>query len=309
MPVDPDWTDLEFAAQMTGRQFRAIELRICTRELFAQLPVCRKFKRAKKSVACDLGEVRRWLLNAWNTELLMQLSGPVVEDAGGPTLQWLFPQAYYAAYASALAFFQVAGYTEVAHTAVQRRFAGLAFNGQYPPIISFTLDGPPKSLTCDQLDPADESRPIYFHPGDSGSIDRKLYQFLKTTREIGLKKKADDLEFETAAGEPRKRFRDEDWKETSEALGKTGLLHLLYRKRIKANYREMDAFLDSGFPPKTLWQSLKNIVSAVGYVHECLICRAVGKGWYRATIDEHLAASEAGFLQRRRNRVLDICTT
>lgn len=307
LPVDPAWDPYEFAAQMTGRQFLALEQRLDHGGLLEEVTASKRFRSAQLAKAADLPTLRRWLVNGWSTEVVLDLSGGLVKDAGGATLQWIFPQAYYAVFASSLAYFQAAGFTETSHAGVQRRFAQVAKGRSHPPSLRFAMEGTSDALKPTGLKPAVEPAPIHFRPHDSGSIDRKIYQFLKTTREYDLKSKAHDMDFRTRAGKPRKRLEAEHWRDADKKLGPTGLLHLLYRKRIKANYREMDAFLESGFQPDTLFTSLKRLVRCVSFVHECLIARSTGKKWYRATVDDYLRSTNAPFLEKRATTVLDLC--
>jgi transcriptional antiterminator NusG len=50
---------------------------------------------------------------------MLRMTAELLSDQqGGYALQWAFPQAYYACYSVALAYFQAAGFTESKHTTV-----------------------------------------------------------------------------------------------------------------------------------------------------------------------------------------------
>lgn len=71
---------------------------------------------------------------------------------------------------------------------------------------------------------------IDFQKDDPKSWDKQIEQFLRSTREIELKKKKSDLKLKTKTGKKRVSYREEHWGEVSSKLGATGLLCLLYRK-------------------------------------------------------------------------------
>jgi hypothetical protein len=83
----------------------------------------------------------------------------------------------------------------------------------------------------------------------------------------------------------------------SDGLGPTALLSLLYRKRIKANYQDIDTFLHSELQPEPLYKHLLGIVGGVNFVHEVFIARALGDDFLRQTLDS--IPSAKGRIERR----------
>ncbi|MEQ9398334.1 MAG: hypothetical protein RJQ04_04115 [Longimicrobiales bacterium] len=272
-----------------------------------QVAAAPRFERPRESRSCDRARVRQWLVNSWTTEKVLHASEPLLEDAGATVLQWAFPQCYYACFASTMAFFQTAGYTESSHTAVIRKSAELAIAQQYPAAMAFAVSGTKKNQELYGLTPHDhESAAIQFDPSDPGSVDLKIAQFLRSTHEHALDAKKKDLRLRTATGTVRKNLREEHWKTVAAKVGPTGLLALLYRKRIKANYGEIDAFTESGMNPGGVYQSLVRVSTIVSFVHECLIARALGD-WYASVVGDWFKHIDAPFLEARRAVITELC--
>ncbi|MEQ9568914.1 MAG: hypothetical protein RLN75_01885, partial [Longimicrobiales bacterium] len=148
---------------------------------------------------------------------------------------------------------------------------------------------------------------IHYHPGSRRSADRKILQFLGSTREFELKSKRAGLKKQllTKAGKPAKRLTEAHWGYVAERLPPTNLLHLLYRKRIKANYREMDAFLECDMDPSLIYQAVVRVVRCACFVNECLVARTLGADWYRSAVSGYARNSNSVFLEQRSATVLE----
>ena len=75
----------------------------------------------------------------------------------------------------------------------------------------------------------------------------------------------------------KKRYSSEDWKKVSDSLGYTNILSLLYRKRIKANYHDIDTLLNPSLDPNVAYNNLIHIVEMMNMVHEAFIIKGIGE--------------------------------
>jgi uncharacterized protein (UPF0332 family) len=300
-PIKSDQDDFVFAAKMTDRQFRAISQHIKNANTLNELIEKKRIVKPRKSVSCNESELKKWLINAWNTEYILSYNSTILENANGAALQWTFPQAYYAVFASTLAFFQVSGFTESSHSAVKHKFAKLALKDTYPSSINFTADGTKKNMAFYGLKPHDrEVSSIHFNHNNPKSCDRQIQQFLKSTREIDLdKRKKDNLNLRTKSGSIRKSYKEKHWKTVSSKVGPTGLLCLLYRKRIKSNYREIDTFTASSLNPIPIFNALTEIVKEIAQVNESYIAAAIGIDDYLKISDKYLDNNGFEILEQR----------
>jgi hypothetical protein len=214
------------------------------------------------------------------------------------SLQWAFPQAYYSTYAITVAYFVSAGFTERSHRAVIAKYGHLAIEGKYPRQIGFVLEGPPTNYQHHNLSPACLRGSLHFDPANSGIVDAQIMQFLNGTRDDDLHEKKRDMKFKTKDGRPKHGFNKQDWIRTSDKFGPTSLLSLLYRKRIKANYRDIETFLAKNLDPAAAFDSLISVVDCTNCVHEALIRKLVGSEFYEALVSRTDAQSHS-FLHNR----------
>lgn len=268
--------DLHYAARATNAQFTALghflrpdSLSDVPKSVFAT-------PQFRRGASYGREESRKWFSNAWNTEAVLRQQLDLDEDAKRFALQWAFSQAYYAGFCQVVGFFVCCGHTQRSHTAVIAQFGRLVREGKYPTQISFFADGGMHDITVSGVQKRSYQTPLYLELDEPESVENQIAQFLNSTREMALKEKKDDFKFKTLTGRPRKNLNREQWREVSEALGPTSLLSLLYRKRIKANYREIDTFLRSEISGERVLGSLVDIVNAIGCIHEAICAAAVG---------------------------------
>ena len=289
----------KFAAKMTSRQFAALAIRLHLPQLTPATQAVLDARGIKASAACDRGVVTRWLVNGWSTECLLahNLSVLIEPEALRHSLHWGFAQAYYSVFALTLGYFQVVGMTEWTHASVIRRFAHEVVAGRYPPAVSFALSG--KSCPVfTGLCATELPTTLTFDPNDTSTVDGQLAQFLRATRAIDLENKKKDIKFHTKRGKRKKALRESEWEAVSEKLGPTALLSLLYRKRIKANYHNIETFLHSEINPHQLYGNLLTIVEAMNFVHEAFVCKALGRGFISAATLRLPAQSRLRIQQR-----------
>lgn len=266
-----------FAARMTSVQYAALAVRLDINAIAIETDAIVRSRRIKATASCDPAVVARWLLNGWSTECLLCLNQAAFPESDSlrHSLHWAFPQAYYSVFALTLGYFKAVGFTETSHKAVLRKFAHEVLDGKYPASMTFAATGAhPTSFSG--LRATSLPTTVTFDASDLNTVDGQIAQYLRATRANDLKAKRQDITFKTKKGRRRKSLRKADWEEVSSKMGPTALLHLLYRKRIKANYHDIDTFLHPEMDPGRMYQSLLAVVEAINFVHEAYIAQAVG---------------------------------
>jgi hypothetical protein len=89
---------------------------------------------------------------------------------------------------------------------------------------------------------------------------------------------------------------------SSDRIGFTNLLSLLYRKRIKANYQDIETLVSPDIDAEEIYGHLKIIVGACNLVHEAFICKALGKDKYRELV-EAFSRDGKGFVSERFEKI------
>lgn len=273
------------AARMTNCQFAALRCRLDESDLCSELKALRCPKSRTLSRP-DKDAVRTLLTSGWNTEYLLRLTLNAFDDAFlRHALQWAFPQAYYSTFATTCAFFRTAGFLDVHHAGVIKRFGALVEQGRYPERFRFLATGY-YPVTFIGIKKSDTPSPLSFSEGDPASVETQICQFLKATREHNLQNRKKKGEFKTKNGKKKERLSREDWARLSDREGNTSLLSLLYRKRIKSNYRDIDVFLHDSIDAHALFRDLIHIVNCVNFAHEVFIARSLGLSFFRGAISD-----------------------
>src|SRR5690606_4861523 len=78
------------------------------------------------------------------------------------------------------------------------------------------------------------------------------------------------------------------WQQVSNALGHTTIMDLLYRKRIKANYQDIDTFSSTQFKGLEVLTNLGAVVSRLNLINETYVAKAIGPENYEAMLNRHL---------------------
>lgn len=285
---------VRFAARMTNCQFGAIAARLSPSHVPAEMQALLLRRRPTKGQNCDNGIVARWLKNGWSTEQLLRFNKAGLQgDALRHSLHWAFPQAYYSVFAVCLAYFKAVGYTEESHASVIRKFGLDVVAGRYPPRLASLAHGG-KHISFTDLSRTSLPTSLTFDPSDVGTVDGQIAQLLKSTREMDLRAKKGDMQIRTKRGKTKKALSAADWDVVSARIGPTSLLNFLYRKRIKANYRDIDTFLHQDLEVGPLYDHLLRIVGAVNFVHEVLIVVVLGLPFLEGTLGEQPEAARDG---------------
>lgn len=301
-----DWHEPRYAAEMTARQFRALATRLHGRRVLDELRRLPRITAPTRREA-PLGEVRQWLFNGWNTENLLRLTSDLLKDReNASALHWSFPQAYYSAYSVTFAWFKVAGYTEGTHAAVIKKFGNQVMAGDYPPCMSFHAVGTKKGFSAVGLWPADDETSLELDVHDPASVDKQIAQFLRGTRRLSLDEHREKAKIKNLVGRPKKRLAAGDWEAVAERVGATSVLSLLYRKRIQANYRDIDSLAFSGADATATHADLLRVTTALNFVHEALIASAIGWAAYRELLDAFLGRCDLKRLAQRAPYIKDL---
>lgn len=293
-----------FAAKMTSVQFAALAVRLDPiRVVSSTEDLLRRPRRHRRAAhKWDKHTVGRWLINGWSTEHLLEVNrASLAGDSLRHSLHWAFPQAYYSVFALTLAYFKATGLPEESHKAVIKKFGQQVMEARYPESLSFAATNA-RPIEFMGLSSTTLHHSIAFDPNNPATVDGQVAQFLNATRLLDLKAGKYESKLKTKTGTNRRAFRAEDWRQVADKLGPTSLLSLLYRKRIKANYKDIDTFLNDEIEPTSLYDNLLCVVGAVNFVHEVLIAKAVGGSF----LEEELRRLPLNIRDRVERRLLDI---
>jgi len=276
-------SELWFKAEMTHRQFLALSHKLSNSDIENEIINIEYFKyNLKRSKNAQNIEIEKLLNNSWNTENILISNQAIIDNSGQSfALQWAFPQAYYSIFSSLLAYYKTAGYTESSHTAVLKKFGSLVLEDKLPYSISFHTNGAKKKLTYNKINKQNGLKSIDLDLSNNESIENQICQFLKSTREIKLNEKAPEiiknLKLKTKNGQPKKNLSVFEWAKVSNSISITTIMDLLYRKRIKSNYMEIDVFTYEKLKGKDILDSLCTIVDRLNLVNEAYILKAIGE--------------------------------
>lgn len=282
--------ELWYKAEMTHRQFASLSQKLNNCDIENEIINLNFFKnKIVKSKKLNLDEVERWLKNSWNTENVLNQNKSIIDNTGQSfAMQWAFPQAYYSVFGSLLAHFKALGYTQESHTSVIKNFALLIDKNKLPQSMSFYCTGPKNNYSFGNINKPNDMTSIEFDSNNINTIDNHICQFLKATREIKLIEKAPDLKFKNKKGQKRKKLSPLMWQQVSDSLGHTTIMDLLYRKRIKANYQDIDTFSSIHFKGPEVLSNLGIIVNRLNLINEVYIAKAIGIGKYQEMLNRHL---------------------
>jgi len=242
--------------------------------------------RTRDARRINIDYVKAQLINAWNTERLLNMTRDQFSCPGnGFVSQWAFPQAYYAAFNSTLASFACSGFSERKHTKVRKKVSDLACRSALPKGLNVYVDGGPNNLQVYGLS-ADltDFQSVRLDLDDPNNVNAHVITFLKSTRKQHLQEKKSDVKIMTKDKKKRKvKYNAADWETVSSSLGKTSWLCLVYRKRIKSNYHDIDTFLSSDFATEKVLNGLSEFVWVFNLANEINIVNHLGiekiKSW------------------------------
>lgn len=298
---------LKFRADVTHNQFLALSTKLNQADLEQDMVNNRYLINLKGAKNPPLHEIEKWLKNSWNTEKVLAENKTVIENTGQSfAMQWAFAQAYYTTFGSLIAHFKSTGQTEYSHPAVLKKLGKLMAENKLPLSMCFYSTGGKNNIQYVNLTKPQGVRNLELDTERPETIDNQICQFLKSTRVHKLVEKAPQFNFLTTKRKPKKSLSYLDWKRVSDSLGHTTIMDLLYRKRIKANYDDIDTFNYSDFRGIDVLNSLCCITNRLNFVNECYVAKAIGIEQYTSILRNHLKRVKNNIVAERLNTVLAV---
>lgn len=251
-------------------------------------------------------KVKKFLWNSWSTEYAHSLTSIVDnEEYYKFALHWNFPQAYYSIYLNMTAFHETQGIANEQHEKSIKLFGTSVKDNHYPNAVSFHCKGLHEDFNYNGLDTFEKFPKEFSGLGKINSLDEAQIQiasFLKSTRKKNAQIKREklkannDKKFLSKKGEFRKTFFKEHWDYIYQTIPETTILNIMYRLRIKANYHDIDTFINADIDFKSFHYCLSNIISYLNYIHEAYIYKCIGEAEYEKILlgfPNHLNESTA----------------
>ncbi|MGJ8661115.1 MAG: hypothetical protein ACSHXL_03690 [Bacteroidota bacterium] len=246
----------------------------------------------------DIENIRKLLWNSWSTEYAFLLTSQNENnDYHKFALHWHFPQIYYSVYLSMTAFHETQGLANEDHAKSIKVFGNSVKDNHYPKAISFFSNGLHNEFSYFGFDTNDEGSEKFSALAKIHSLEDAEIQvrnFLKTTRvqnaenkrKRGEKSLAKNPIFQKRDGQFTSKFGKKQWDFIYQTIPETTLLNILYRLRIKANYHNIEAFVNADIDFVKFHGFLSNILGYINFVHEAYIHKAIGDNNYQKILNE-----------------------
>jgi hypothetical protein len=169
-------------------------------------------------------------------------------------------------------------------------------DGHYPKAISFYANGVHNEFKYSGLTLKKD-----FDKGFNGlkriktleDCERQIGAFLKSTRienaknkrKRGEKEHSKREDFQNSKGDLVKSFGKKHWDIIYKTIPETTLLNILYRLRLKANYKDIETFMNADIDFKQFHTCLGDIISYLNFVHEAYLHKAIGDIEYKKIVD------------------------
>jgi hypothetical protein len=246
-----------------------------------------------KNKQFDIDKCKKLLWNCWSTENAFSIAIP--DDSFYKfALHWHFPQVYYSIYLAMTAFHETQGVANENHEKTIKIFGNSIKNNHYPDCISYYSKGLYKEFNYHGIEHPDSTGfSALAGVKSSEDIELQIKSFLKSTRvqnaenkrKRGEKEFSKRAEFQNKEGELVKSFQKKHWNLIYSTIPETTILNLLYRLRIKANYHDIETFINADLDFKLFHQKLGEILSYLNFIHEAYFCKAVGKELYEDVLE------------------------
>lgn len=250
----------------------------------------------RQNAEFDLVKSRHLFWNSWSTEHAFLFARRLGDrEYFKYSLQWGFPQVYYAAYLGMTAFRETQEKQSENHEKAIKVFGNSVKDGHYPMAISFYAAGLYENFTYQNLPNFLGSFEGFNSVAafrDVKGAETQIANFLKTTRERNAMDKRDrleranDHEFLSKSGQFLKRFRKNHWDKIYTKIPVTSIMNMLYRLRIKANYRDIETFLNADIAFHEFHDNLASILNYLSFIHEAYFAKALGSVRYEAILEE-----------------------
>jgi hypothetical protein len=248
-----------------------------------------------KNSKINLNQIQKLLWNSWSTEYAFSISSLVDNiDYYKCALHWIFPQAYYSIYLCMTAFHETQGISSDNHESSINFFGNSVKSKHYPKSISFYCKGQHqdfKYMGLEHFNGFSDDHNVLSKINSLDEAHNQIASFLKTTREKSAESKREkykmknDSRFLTKKGEFRKSFSKSHWDIVYKNIPETNLLNIMYRLRIKANYHDVETFINASIDFKLFYTVLKNIVGYLNFIHEAYICKCIGNLEYEKILN------------------------
>ena len=251
-----------------------------------------------KNDSFDIDSCRKLLWNSWSTEYAFLMTAQSENNEYHKfALHWHFPQIYYSIYLNMTAFHETQGCANNNHETSIKLFGNSIKDKHYPKAISFFASGLHNGFNYRGLEsfvsfPKSFSSLEKIHSLEDAEM--QIAKFLQSTREQnalnkrkrGAKEHAKLKDFQNKKGELIKNFTKKHWDKIYTSIPETTLLNIIYRLRIKANYHDIETFINADIDFKLFHEYLGNIVQYLNFVHEAYIHKAIGDDNYRKILGD-----------------------
>jgi len=297
--------DVKYGAAMTFQQFIALSVYLKKFDTIKEVSATPYFSKLKPESDIDLESIKKWMVNGWNTERILCANTDIINiQENYFALQWSFPQAYYSSFMLTLAFMKANGQNTTSHAGIIKKFGDFSKQGKYPPFISFYQDGTEKNPTYHNIQKFPTKATIALDASCMKSCQTQICRFLSGTRIKKLKEKRNEKEvrklFKKSCGKKNKdSLNQADWQQISDKIGVTTIMNLLYRKRIKSNYQDIDTYNYEELKADFIHNCLKRVVKELNLIHECYLYKTIGDANYIRIFQEYVKGKEIPFLEKR----------
>lgn len=272
---------------------RSINVHISKDPNFFNLKSLAYFNGLSVNQTPDLEKVKKLLFNAWSTEFALRntlANGD--KDFQRFSLQWCFPQTYYAIFLTTMAHYIVKNVSmERSHQGVLKEFANQIKRSWYPDSISFSCSGDYKKYMYAKIPKYIVKNSLSVSKYDVNTADMQISQFLTSTRSKLLEARKSDKQNSKNAikskssNTAKKNYNSKDWQDVSKNQWDTTIMDLLYRLRIKANYEYIDSFIEAEYDVDNIIKELVQLVFNLNFVNECFIAKKIGIDKYKGIVN------------------------
>jgi hypothetical protein len=246
-----------------------------------------------RNIEFDIERCKKLFWNCWSTENAFHLAISDTEFYKF-ALHWHFPQAYYSIYLCMTAFHETQGIANDNHEKSIKLFGNSVKDGHYPKAISYYATGGYKDITFKGLSTiSNKDFNSLSKINNIEDAEMQIASFLKSTRtqnaenkrDRGLKEFSKNKDFQKKDGELVKRFTKKHWDLIYNKIPETTLLNLIYRLRIKANYHDIETFINADLDFKKFHDCIGKVIYYLNFVHEAYFSKAVGIAEYEKIIE------------------------
>lgn len=178
------------------------------------------------------------LFDKYHFQICIKLIANQIEkDDQTNLVQWLFPQAYYSVATVYHAYLRVVDQISNDHTGLINNYSRFLVDRKIL-CLGYYAEGPNGEIRAPRLSQL-KPNSNYQYLNTPQDIDGHIGSFLTSTNEGRLKERAEEIREKEKISRlsPRRHI------EIGKVGGYTTIIHLLYRKRIKSNYKDIDIYL------------------------------------------------------------------